>query len=177
MKFKVLNLQSVLFLLNMNTMKKLILTTVCFVLLHSLTAQDRIINKPDSTRKENVNYVGINAGFTTGLGFSYIYWPNKNGIQIAFLPLFDKINKEYSLGLTYLRFLTENRYTNLFLYFGNHFTNIGSSQTIYNGGIGPGLQVGGESIKVHFMLGYAIYNVPINTMIRPTIELGIFYRF
>lgn len=134
------------------------------------------ISKKD-TRGDN--YIGINAGTTTGLGLAYAYWPNKNGFQIAFMPLIDKVNTYISLGGTYLRKVkvVSNDYT-FFLYWGNHLTNILSGHKwTYNTGFGPGIEYQTNGFSVHFMIGYGVYNIPDNMMTRPTIELGGFFKF
>jgi hypothetical protein len=129
--------------------------------------------------KIGVNYVGINAGTTTGLGLSYAYWPHKNGVQITFIPLIDKVHTYISLGATYLRKVkvVSNNYT-FFLFWGNHLTNILSDQKwTFNTGFGPGIEYQNNGFSIHFMIGYGAYNIPDNIMTRPTIELGGFYKF
>ena len=137
-----------------------------------------------SQTNEKPNYIGLNAGYTTGFGLSYEYWPKKNGIQITFLPLFSKEEKRFSLGLTYLRNLTTGNKINLILFFGNHFTNFftddaitNKARTVYNVGIGPGIKGGFDSFMYQFMIGYAVSDVLKDYNTALAIEFGFFYNF
>lgn len=124
--------------------------------------------------------IGINAGVTTGVGLSYIYWPNKGGFQLSFLPLYDKKNTNISLGATFLYKLREvNANYNFFLFAGNHYTNFTSSTNsyFYNVGIGPGIQYHKNGFAINFMIGYGILNIPNDVASRPTVELGGYYQF
>ncbi|MCX6230939.1 MAG: hypothetical protein NTZ33_05295 [Bacteroidetes bacterium] len=165
-------------------MKKIGILFVCVLFFYGSQAQKEL-------GKHNL---GLNAGYTTGLGLSYEYWPKKNGIQITFLPLLSKDEKRYSFALTYLRNLTTGNKVNLILFFGNHLTNIFETEgvavlnygnynvtekpkTIYNIGIGPGLR-GGEGMFVYqFMIGYAIKDVLHDYETALAIEFGFFYNF
>jgi hypothetical protein len=158
-------------------MKKINFTLLCFLFLNILRGQDTKLIPTDTLKKKAKSYFGINAGITTGLGFSYIYWPKKNGLQVTFLPLFDKDYQNYSLSLTYLRFLTQYQNVNLFMFVGNHLTNIFYNEANYNIGIGPGVEASTGSIKFHFMLGYGVLAIPTDIKSRPTVEAGIFYNF
>lgn len=158
-------------------MKKINFILLCFLFLNILRAQETNSIPTDTLKKKAKSYFGINAGITTGLGFSYIYWPKKDGLQVTFLPLFDKNNQNYSLSLTYLRFLTQYQNLNLFMFVGNHLTNIFYTETNYNVGIGPGIQASSGAVKFHFMLGYGVLAIPSSIMSRPTVEGGIFYNF
>lgn len=159
-------------------MKNLLLISFCFYSLNIIGQ-----NSNDTLPAKKNQYFGVNAGFTTGLGFSYNFWPGKNGIQITFMPLFDKYKQLFSAGLTYLMTLKDYNAvknfndTKLFLFVGNHVYNLTNDEIIYNFGIGPGIEGGMGDIKIRFMVGYAVLNIPDNPMSRPTVEGGLFYHF
>jgi hypothetical protein len=159
-------------------MKQLILSIACIFCLVDLPAQTDTVTTPTSVHKKT-NYFGVNAGFTTGLGLSYIYRPNRNAIQVTFLPLFDKEANTFSFALTYLRYFSHFKKGSFFMFIGNHLTNIGADRPQYFLGIGPGIEGGTEkdALKVHFMVGYGILNIPDNYMTRPIIEFGVYHDF
>ena len=63
----------------------------------------------DAPRYAHTHTVGAAAGVTSGLGFSYRYWGEKNGMQLTLLPMVSrKDENEYvlvSAGASYLRAL------------------------------------------------------------------------
>jgi hypothetical protein len=123
------------------------------------------------------NYFGVNIGGTTGIGLSYIYFKNNNGFQITFLPLIDKKNTYLSCGFTYLHIIKELNKTSFYLYWGNHLTNFFSDEYSLHIGVGPGIQYQMYDFYINFMIGYAVFGITGNTMVRPTGELGVFYNF
>ncbi|MGD2035610.1 MAG: hypothetical protein PVF73_11170 [Bacteroidales bacterium] len=119
--------------------------------------------------------VGANAGFTTGLGISYRYWPDKPGIQFTVIPAKYEDNTFISLGLTGLYTLAEKKYFKPFLFLGNHYV-ITSEDQEYNIGFGPGFSVGSD-VRFNFMLGYGFYDVLYTFNMFPTMEAGVYYKF
>jgi hypothetical protein len=95
-------------------MKKIIISTICFLSIGIMFGQNNKSGNSDTIKKKETMYFGINTGFTTGLGFSYIYWPKKYGIQLTFLPLFDRGKQRFSSALTFLMFLTKYQSVNFF---------------------------------------------------------------
>lgn len=157
-------------------MKKTFFLLGCLLSLNVLMGQTPASVK-DTVKVKSSNYFGMNGGITTGLGLSYTHCLGKDGLQITFLPLFDKDVQKYSFALTYLRYFTTDENVNFLMFVGNHLTNLGSKSTIYNIGVGPGIESGSDNLKVRFMIGYGILNIPDNIMSRPTAELGFFYKF
>jgi hypothetical protein len=149
--------------------------------------------KTDSTYSSH--YFGMHAGFCTGIGLSYRYWPSKIGVQISCIPLKtekkwnDLLNiqglyKNYgievedkkfiSLGITGLLKVSQLDYSTIFTYWGNHFL-IQKDKTIYNSGIGIGFAVN-RPFGFNLMLGYGVYDIFKQQNILPSIELGFFYH-
>lgn len=118
-------------------------------------------------------------GTTTGYGLSYCRWFDKNAIAITCLPLIDKNNTYYSLGISYFREIKQYKTKSFFLFLGNHLTNTFSEKGGYlnNIGIGPGMEWFVDDFVTNFMIGYGIYAIPQNIMMRPTIEVGIYFNF
>ena len=117
----------------------------------------------------------INAGFTTGLGFSYRYWPDKVGLQLTFVPVKYDTTTFISLGLTGLFTLAETKYFKPYLYLGNHYI-ITQNGEEYNIGFGPGFSVG-SVVRFNLMIGYGFYDVLKTFSMFPTAEIGVYYKF
>jgi len=160
-------------------MKKMLFVIALLVAsTHVVQSQDPALC--DSTRTAfSTHYFGISTGFTTGVGFSYIYWPGRSGYQVTCLPLIDKKSSYISLGLTYLLTLKQMQKARVFLFVGNHVTNYfdDDDDFYYNGGVGPGIQLGNDYLKFNFMVGYGLYTVTTNIRTRPTVETGLFFNF
>lgn len=148
-----------------------------FMIISAYGQESDTINTPVQPGKKYTNYIGINAGFTTGLGVSYRYWHKKSGFQVTFIALYDKYNTDVSIGTTYLRELKQLKTSRLLFYASNHITNFVSDYYRDNLGIGVGFDVGNESIVFNFMIGYAGLDIFEDLKTRPVVESGIFFRF
>jgi hypothetical protein len=146
-------------------MKYLIIMTLALIL-SNVSAQE-----PISIRKHQI---GANAGFTTGLGLSYRYWPKKFGIQATVLPIKKDDQYLYSFGVSGYYGLTERKYIKTFLYLGNHLV-INEMDDEYNIGAGYGFAVG-TVITFNLMVGYGLYDVYDTFSVFPTLELGLYYK-
>ena len=121
--------------------------------------------------------VGLHAGFTTGLGLSYRYWPRRLGIQATFLPIFGNDNQFISLGLSGLLMLKDDTNVNFFTYVGNHWIFRDDRDTQWNLGLGPGLKfIVSDELSIDVMAGYALYDVNDGLTSSVTAELGFYYR-
>ena len=159
-------------------MKKIVIITIGLIITTNVFAQTDSATIAGTKEKNRSHYFGFNAGFTTGVGFSFIYQPKKDGIQFTFFPLFDKDDYWVSTGLTYLRTLEQYKRTSIFLYVGNHLLFSSKNEDVlYFVGVGPGIDVGSEIIRFRFSFGLAVMNIPSNVMVRPTGEIGLFYKF
>jgi len=149
-------------------MKKVLLFT-CFVFIYfALSAQD---NKEEVYK----NRVGINAGFTTGYGFTYGYWHKRLGIQMSFLPISTKEKKFFSLGISPFYTLNKKKYFKSYIFLGNHLVT-NTKITEYNIGIGPGFEVG-KRLVFSVRGGIGFFDVTKTFNILPTLEIGLFYKF
>lgn len=141
-----------------------------FIFISSIT-----LASAQDTDKSRNHQVGAHAGFTTGLGISYRYWPSKFGIQATFIPIKTDSVKFTSLGLTGLFALSEKKNFKTFLYLGNHLVTRNGHQE-YNIGFGPGFSVG-SAVRFNFMIGYGFFDVTDTFNMLPTGEIGVYYKF
>jgi hypothetical protein len=146
---------------------KLLLTCIFITVIAIASAQD--------VEKIRNNQIGGHAGFTTGLGISYRYWPSKLGVQATFIPVKTDTVKFFSFGLTGLYTLSEKKHFKTFLYLGNHLVHRNDHQE-YNIGFGPGFSVG-STVRFNFMIGYGFFDVTDTFNMLPTGEIGVYYKF
>jgi hypothetical protein len=137
---------------------------------------------------------GATAGFTTGVGFSYQFKPNRLGIMVTAIPVKDEFYDFVSAGLTFRYDVAQTDWSNIFLYQGNHYrynanksirysynpdkteTTIESTEQNFTTGLGLGLEVFlGKRFTYNLMAGYAIHDN--FTAYKPTIETGAYFRF
>jgi hypothetical protein len=170
-------------------MKKVFTLFIIFNSFIQLNAQTE--NKFDSKHE-----LGIHAGFTTGLGFSYRFWPGKIGFQATLLPIktesdwtdimnvqslykiygIDITNTKFtSFGLTALFTLDEGKKAKLFTYLGNNYIITNDHETD-NIGFGFGISIK-TRVSFNIMAGYGAFDVTRSVSYLPTIELGLYYRF
>ncbi len=170
----------------------------------NINAQDTIITEPHPKMKEVVEVnnkqsfkhsLGLAAGFTTGYGLSYRFWPRKFGFQVTFAPFNNDEISQYSAGLTFLFKLAETKNVNLFIYESNHYfyrqefnyydnywyTDNSSDQggpirRQINCGAGAGVEfLIGNRMSFNLMVGYAGYNG--FDKVNLTGETGLYFRF
>jgi hypothetical protein len=182
-------------------MKSFIISfTLCTLFFSGIQAQE------NQEKRHDIHHVGLTAGWTTGVGLSYRYWPGKLGVQAALLPVYNSNDNEgynfLSLGLTGLYKLSERTRSNLFLYGSGHYLNSrldytkdkdnpGLGETTaqvgrFNAGSGVGIDarmLGNDDLRFNFMLGIAGYNLATSVAeargfgINMTAEASIFFRF
>jgi hypothetical protein len=166
-------------------MKKILLVLAVVILCRTSFAQEN----------ETKHYVGINVGYTTGVGLSYRYWPKKIGLQVTTLPLYSKDSTYGSIGLTCLLKIKQfdnEFFSSRFLFYASHqVTNFFGGRSayhpaklmgedrswVYNAGFGFGFDIGNGNVVLNLMLGYAVLDITDNIKTRPVVESGMFYRF
>ncbi|MFC2137942.1 hypothetical protein ACFLTE_07195 [Bacteroidota bacterium] len=154
-------------------MKKLL----CFCLI-GVTILSSVYNQASNQKNNrlfNPHFLGVNAGFSTGIGFSYRYFPETRGYQVTCLPLLDKDNTYFSLGVTYLSEITEYKQSRLLLFVSNHISNF--DDVVNNIGVGFGTDTQMENLIVNCMIGYGLLDMFNDIKARPIIEFGAFYSF
>lgn len=163
-------------------MKNIVILVVFLFPLFNINAQE----DPEPTR---VHEFGIHAGFVTGVGLSYRYWPQKLGFQLTALPVKTDEETFISVGVTGLYSFYESRRVRFFGYFGNHLLYMRdreysygytydyyeyNKRTEYNMGFGPGFGFG-TRVRFNIMAGYGLYDVFGKLNIMPTAEIGLYY--
>ncbi|MBN1132597.1 MAG: hypothetical protein JXA39_05960 [Bacteroidales bacterium] len=143
--------------------------------------------------------IGMAAGWSTGYGISYRYWPGRIGIQMTTTPYFEKNYSAASFGITGLMTLSEIQWMRVFLYLGNHYLYyrsmdyygydqfgnpvelsepVNKSSGRYILGIGPGFELMlGKKFGFNIMFGFRSDWSPDDYRISVTGETGIYYRF
>lgn len=170
-------------------MKKLCLV----VLLVGLGATSLLAQQQENV-EQSKHSVGLAAGFSTGYGLSYRYWPQKLGLQVTLGPFLSNDDSNVSLGVTGLYNLRSSKYYNFYLYYSNHFLfeknrnwyydqNLGSySKTEHDftwvTGAGPGFEiVAWGRLGFNGMFGLAYYDHgPSDWEVTMTVESGVFFK-
>lgn len=144
--------------------------------------------------------LGLHAGTTTGVGFSYRFWPDRIGIQVTGIPIFNG-NKEswVSMGLSGLFLIKEHRHLNIFSYLGAHLIqdrglkNVPTGQIdmygspIYgledittnylNLGLGFGANINIlKELSLSIQTGYGLYNISDQIGGNMIFETGLYYH-
>ncbi len=133
--------------------------------------------------------IGAAAGFSTGYGLSFRYWPSDWGLQVTSAPYYSSDDAQISFGLTTLRTIKDDGRIKLFLYWGNHILYEKYSyyyDSYYDGvhkhttwisGIGPGFEFTlFDKVSFNLMFGVATY-VDGDFMLNMTGETGLYYKF
>ena len=141
----------------------------------------------DTGFSRKAHSIGLNAGGTSGLLFSYRYMPKKLGIQFAVLPTGNKQDFFGDLGITLLyKFHTSaNNKVSFFNYIGNSFfykyeelPGYKYEHLSWNIGLGYGIDIRAhERISFGFTVGWAGYDVRDDYAFYPDGSTYLFYRF
>lgn len=184
-------------------MKSLLVIVMLGIYSLSISAQEQPQLEKIEYQKLYKHSLGIGAGFTTGLGVSYRYFPKKIGFQINLAPYYENYGKEafISAGLTFLYNINESKYTAFYAYLGNHMFHSSfqkdrgrteynpltgyyeytpeyytKTKDIINSGIGLGFEFSTtKKVTLNVMGGYAQYNTFERLFF--TVELALYYRF
>lgn len=156
-------------------------------------AQDDQINEKGLTFKKSTHQVGLHAGSTTGLGFSYRYWPKKWGVQVTGIPVFGQGYSFTSMGLSGLYMFNENKIVDFYGYLGNHLVlttdkysyidqngnpvTQKNNQTTYNAGLGFGLKFKFlEVLDFNIQTGYSVLDITDQPFSMIAGEVGLYYH-
>ncbi len=164
-----------------------------FILATAISIVSFAQDAKNNSVSKNSDHLGINAGFTTGLGLSFRHWHDKFGVQITAIPLKTDNLQFFSAGITGLYSINNHRNFRHFLYLGNHMifytrkirdydwsTGTSTYHTKetqqYNAGFGYGIELG-TKVRFNFMIGYAGYNLlDENFDLLPTAEIGLYFH-
>jgi hypothetical protein len=179
---------------NVIPMRTLCLIAFTFIL-GSTTLSAQEANTSETLKHE----VGLAAGFSTGYGLSYRYWPQQLGVQLTAAPFFSNDESNVSLGITGLYSLRSAKYYRFFLYYGNHFlfektptyysfydptqmNTVFSKETkrdfTWITGAGPGIEIiAWGRVGFNAMFGLAYYNHgSADWKVTMTVESGMYFK-
>jgi hypothetical protein len=174
-------------------MKQILIAIFVGFLGFGVQAQESTETQEGLTFKKSDHQLGLHAGSTTGLGFSYRYWPKKWGVQITGIPIFQQGSSYASVGLSALHTFNENKVVDFYGYFGNHMIinnnsysyvdgngNIveqKNSDIIYNAGLGFGLKFKFlEVLYFNIQTGYSVIDITDQPFSMIAGEIGFYYH-
>jgi hypothetical protein len=146
-----------------------------YVILFSIFLMCIPAKAKESENRAFNNYVGLNAGYTSGLGFTFGYWPNKIGAQISILPISTEQEKFFSLAITTFYTLKKGNHIKSYFFLGNHLVS-NEIDTEYNIGFGPGFEVGSR-VVYSLRGGFGFYDITDTFSMLPTIDMGVYFKF
>jgi hypothetical protein len=163
-----------------------------------------LIVSTSQAQNDSVNYkhsLGLSGGVSTGLGFSYRYWPKKVGFQVTGIPILSNVEIFSSVALSGLITIKDFSNIRLFGYFGNHLiynrngyillaedpitgevkeTKVTSDRYTYITALGVGFRFNfWEILDFNLQAGYGnIFDFDSNPF-RTTFaaEVGLYYHF
>lgn len=159
-----------------------------------------VIFPEEKTNDDLSHYIGAAAGFSTGYGLSYRYWPGQYGAQVVFTPYADDSGYIINLGTAGFRNLHNSTHTKLYLFLAGNGT---LSSYNYEGGItyeeelldtevdirkdmvfnfavgfGPGFEIYlFKNLVIDLMFGYRYSTGGITSGLGFTAEVAVYYRF
>ena len=184
-------------------MKRIIIILISALILgSSIIAQEATIEKPTAYYKPK-SEIGFAAGFVSGYGLSYRYWPKAFGVQLTAFPMISNKESYISVGLVGLYELDASSWYRFYMFLGGNMnfqnyeqTNYNNSydpfgvylweptitkvkRTKYSGGFGPGIEfTPGGRIGLNIMTGFQFMYVNANDWgTAPTIEAAVYFRF
>jgi hypothetical protein len=151
-----------------------------------------LIVLPSQAQSDSENYkhsLGLSAGLSTGLGFSYRYWPKRIGVQVTGIPIFSSNRFFSSSGLSVLAKIRDLNNIRLFGYLGTNLFysrsksvwtgNINESYNFFSA-LGAGLRFNFlESFNLNIQTGYGVFYQPNSNSYQtaPSGEIGFYYHF
>jgi hypothetical protein len=157
-------------------MKKLYLWSLMLVLLAvPIFAEDY------SNDTKLPHYFGIGAGFVTGFGLSYRYWPENLGIQVDLCPVLSLERSLFSIGVSGLYAIKRLPTTSFFIYAGgNYFKEKDGYYESDRFGLGGGFGVefGRSNLCFDLQCGFQYFNGTNiqNYGLYPSGEIALYYR-
>ena len=183
-------------------MKRIIFALITLITLaFSSQAQEATV-EPKASYYKPKSEIGFAAGFVSGYGLSYRYWPKVVGVQLTAFPLISNTESYISVGLVGLCELDASSWYRFYAFLGGNLnfqnyeeTNYDYSysgfgypttttitkvkETKYTAGFGPGIEfTPGGRIGLNLMTGFQFMYVDANDWgTAPTIEGAVYFRF
>jgi len=175
-------------------MKKILFTTIFAFFFGTTMAQGEETNESPAPLLTS-HHIGLSAGGTTGIGFSYRYWPNRWGFQVTTIPIFAQGDFWINGGASALFLMKDNDRVDLFSYFGTRinsnifeeaiydpitFEYLGNEKQVDNSfalGLGIGLKIDfWDVLNLNLQTGYGVRNLTNKPGTFLTGEIGIYYQ-
>jgi hypothetical protein len=174
-------------------MKKLIFLFTTLLIVSTSQAQNDSVNYKHS--------LGLSAGVSTGVGFSYRYWPKRIGFQVTGIPIFSSNRFFSSSGVSVLAKIRDFNDIRLFGYLGTNmnysryaFGGFGEptnfSTYTFNSALGVGFRFNFlKYFELNLQTGYGVQYIIGDNFFQPTIsgnnyyqtnlsgEIGLYYHF
>ncbi|MGB1102566.1 MAG: hypothetical protein ACPG21_02970 [Crocinitomicaceae bacterium] len=176
-------------------MKKLLIVFIGISFFNNSIFAQEYENEEETKPVLTPHHIGLNAGATTGIGFSYRYWPSKMGFQVTTIPTFAQGDIFVSSGLSALYLMKDNDRVDLFGYFGTHLRTTVYDHIIvdpitgaYEGevrktdnnlslGLGVGLKIDfWDVLNLNLQTGYGVRNIGDEPGTFLTGEIGLYYQ-
>jgi hypothetical protein len=148
-----------------------------------------VLNAQNENKK---HHIGLQAGMTNGVGFSYKFIPRKFGFQLSFVSFYSRRQELIqSQGASLIYVLKEYSKLETFTYLGGAygFSNRMSEEDenldiarkyrdilSTGGGIGTNIYLG-DSFEFSFQLGVTVLTIQNTQKVFPSGGLGFFYKF
>jgi hypothetical protein len=145
-------------------------------------SQENYVNEEVNSITSPKHAFGVHMGAVTGLGFSYRYFGDKFGFQLAGIPIFmGSGNYFYSVGGSSLFKLKSSRRIDIISYVGLHYinSNFNNNNSWLSIGLGGGVNIHTwiDVLDLSIQGGYGVYNISNDIISLPTGEIGFYYRF
>lgn len=168
-------------------MKKIFFLVLVSTLVGNLFAQE-------NTTKPQTHHIGIFASSGSGSGLSYRYWPNKLGVQVTTLPIFNRNGgHDINIGANLLYTIQRHKFIDLYAFLGNEFINsrikysmydefgnltqIDETYNRYNASLGLGLKINFlEVLDISTQAGYGVFNINNSPYTNISAGIGLYYH-
>lgn len=178
-----------MYLSNKLKMKTALVVAIFTLLLSTVNAQEEVTQSP-------LHSLGVAAGASSGLGFSYRYQTNQLGFEVTGIPVFNGSNQLFlSTGASLIYRIRTHEKMDVFVYYGNHLFYNQREMIVYDFpsdsynttikkttnltmGLGAGVNIHiADYLDLSLKAGYGLYNY--NRYMSATIVggVGFYYLF
>lgn len=176
-------------LFHLRTFKAFVLISFFTLLSYTAKSQEAI-----NEVKKSRNSIGVAAGVSTGLGFSYRYQTEKLGFEVTGIPIFNGSQQLFiSAGASFMYKIKTHEKLDVFLYYGNHliysqremimydfptYSSVINKTTEMTMGLGAGVNIHiVDYLDLSLKAGYGLYNYNRNMTATVVGGVGFYYLF
>ncbi len=169
--------------------KTFLIKALSFILFISINSAQAQIDENNNRPKHQV---GLSAGNTSGIGFSYRYWPGKIGLQLTATPpwLEDGKLSYFNGGVSLLYSLIEVEKAKFFMYgaasyvtdrtysYDPFYSYYNTYDQKINAGLGLGFDIfAGKHLGFNFQGGYGMFDFANGVNTGLAAEAGLYFKF